>query len=299
MSPSRRLLQAVSPAVEAAQAANPIYTTNTARATPAGYGTAVGQAGPGGVPAAFLAPSEERSYTAGSPYSSADAGSASASDVLAAMLSGNATTFANAAAAAGPISAGVAAGNAIISGAGQVVISLVQAVQNMTNGPAAMDAFQTGMWRAICANPQAGGDTLATAIGAGDGVAHTAASAVNQAADQCCDQTMTAIARASSHPNFNQSFAAAAAGAGVVLPQCALPPALAHATQTSDLTATGTRAPGEAPGAGPAAQSVAAAGVPGATPVPEAAAGGAAPIPEPKPKPAQGSAGAAAPHDSG
>ena len=46
-------------------------------------------------------------------------------------------------AAAGPISAGVAAGNAIIAGSGQVVIVLVQAAQNGTNGPAAMDAFQT------------------------------------------------------------------------------------------------------------------------------------------------------------
>lgn len=44
-----------------------------------------------------------------------------------------------------------------------------------------------GLWRAICFDPAAAGDTLAEAAAVGGEVAHTAAAAVDQAAGQCCD----------------------------------------------------------------------------------------------------------------
>jgi hypothetical protein len=60
-----------------------------------------------------------------------------------------------------------------------------------------------GLWRAICANPQAGGDTLAAATAAGGILARTAASAVDQATTQCCEPTLAAMTRESAHASMD------------------------------------------------------------------------------------------------
>lgn len=99
---------------------------------------------------------------------------------------------------AGPIAAGAALGQAITSGTGQAVVRLVASAQNASapNAAAAADAFQTGIWRAICAAPQASGDTLAGAVLEEGGVlAGKAASGVDQATSQCCDAALAAIER--------------------------------------------------------------------------------------------------------